>query len=317
MLIRPALHEYRTAIMDSRYWRAYAPRNDDIIIASAPKCGTTWMQQIVSSLVFRDPEVRALPMVSPWVEARFRFTAEQMRGLLAAIPHRRFLKTHLPLDSLPLYDEVKYIHVARDGRDAAMSMHNHFSGFSKAHLALLDEIGRNDPAIAAPYQPPPPDPALYFRQWLVAGTSKRPAEGPRRPHFFDIEVSYWAERKRANLLLVHYADLSRDLGAEMRRIADFLEIEIDDALWPSIVQAARFESMRAAGDALMPFTKDMLVEGSKRFFNKGVDGRWQGVLTPDDLAQYARRAHERLGKNLAAWLEGGRNGAGEPRETPD
>jgi hypothetical protein len=53
MLVRPALREYRTWTLDSRYWNGYAPRPDEIIIATAPKCGTTWMQQIVSSLVCR------------------------------------------------------------------------------------------------------------------------------------------------------------------------------------------------------------------------------------------------------------------------
>src|SRR5689334_10185552 len=124
MLVRPALREYRTWTVDSRYWDGYVPRGDDIIIATAPKCGTTWMQQIVSSLVFGDANVRALPKVSPWVEARFRFTAEEMRRTLASQQHRRFLKTHLPIDGLPLYHDVKYIHVGRDGRDAALSMHN-------------------------------------------------------------------------------------------------------------------------------------------------------------------------------------------------
>src|SRR5215217_4507056 len=107
MLVRERLREYRTWTLDSRYWGGYAPRPDDIVIATAPKCGTTWMQQIVSSLVFRDAEVRSLSAVSPWVEARFRFTAEQARAALEAMPHRRFLKTHLPLDGVPLYDEVK------------------------------------------------------------------------------------------------------------------------------------------------------------------------------------------------------------------
>ena len=84
MLVRSALREYRTWSLDSRYWDGYAPRPDDIIIATAPKCGTTWMQQIVSSLVFGDAQVRPLAAVSPWVEARFRFTADEIRDILRA-----------------------------------------------------------------------------------------------------------------------------------------------------------------------------------------------------------------------------------------
>ena len=129
MMIRPALREYRTWTSDSRRWDGYEPRRGYIIITTSPKCGTTWMQQIVGSLVFQG-SVCALPDVSPWIEARFFRSDADMHASLARQPHRRFLKTHLPADGLPLYDEAYYIHVARDGRDALMSMHNHFTAFS-------------------------------------------------------------------------------------------------------------------------------------------------------------------------------------------
>jgi aryl sulfotransferase len=317
MLVRPAQREFRTWGVDSRYWSGYAPRDDDIIIATAPKCGTTWMQQIVSSLVFGDANVRPLPTVSPWVEARFRYTAEEMRQILASLQHRRFLKTHLPIDGLPLYDDVKYIHVGRDGRDAAFSMHNHFSGFSEAHLALLDAIGRDDPVVGRPYQRAPPDLAQFFRQWITTKVTLGLVNGPPNPFFFDIEAGYWSERKRPNVLLVHYADLTADLEGEMRRTAEFLGISIEERLWPTLEQAARFEAMRTAGDELMPFTKTMLTDGSQRFFNKGVNGRWRETLSGDDLMLYEARVSELVTPSLAAWLEGGRRRTGDPQSAPD
>jgi aryl sulfotransferase len=317
VLVRQALREYRTWSMDSRYWGVYAPRRDDVIISTASKCGTTWMQQIVSSLVFQDAEARPLSVVSPWVEARFRFTLEEMAKVLAKLPHRRFLKSHLPIDGLPLYDEVKYIHVARDGRDAVLSMHNHFTGFSDEQLARYDAIGREDPIIGRAYERPSPDVATYFRQWIASKPPRGSVEGPPSPHFFDFQAEYWAERKRPNILLVHYGDLCNDLEAEMRRVADFLEIEVEDRLWPSLVRAASFEAMRASGDTLMPQMKTMLKEGSKRFFNKGVSGRWRGVLSDANLELYDARVRETLGPGLAVWLGGGRLKAGEPRVAPD
>ena len=160
MLVRPARHEYRTFSQDSRYWAGYRPRAGDIIVATSPKCGTTWMQQILCLLIFQDPKPRSLPAVSPWVEARFRSTTEQMRLQLEGQTHRCFLKTHLPIDGLLLYDEVKYIYVARDGRDAVLSMHNHFTGFSEAQIALFDRIGREDSAIACDYPRPLTDPIV-------------------------------------------------------------------------------------------------------------------------------------------------------------
>lgn len=317
MLIRPALREYRTWAVDSRRWEGYEPRPGDIVIATSPKCGTTWTQQIVSSLVFQDSAPRPLATVSPWIDARFRASAADTHAALAAQTHRRFIKAHLPLDGLPLYDEVRYIHVARDGRDAVMSMHNHFTGNAPATVDTFDRIGMEDPTIGRPYPRLPPDPAEYFRLWISTPVISGQSDGFPTPSFFDFEVSYWAERGRPNVLLVHYNDLSADLGGEMRRIARFLGIPVDETLWPSQVDAARFEAMRAASDALMPQIKSHLVGGAQRFFNKGTNGRWRGVLTDDDLALYLAKVRQKFTPALAAWLESGRGVAGEPREATD
>ncbi|HMI90767.1 MAG TPA: sulfotransferase domain-containing protein [Polyangiales bacterium] len=313
MLVRPAQREYRTFTQDSRYWAGYRPRASDVVIATAPKCGTTWTQQIVCSLVFQDPAPRSLPLVSPWVEARFRSTAEQTRAQLEGQTHRRFLKTHLPIDGLPLHDEVKYIHVARDGRDAVLSMHNHFSGFSDAQLELFDRIGREDPAIGRPYPRPPADAMSFFRDWI--GQPVEPEQSPpgSNPSFFWTTRSYWSERTRPNLLLVHYGDLSADLDGEMRRIAEFLEIEVEEAVWPSLVRAAGFEAMKAAGDELMPQARSMFPEGARRFFHKGESGRWKSLFTDEDLAAYETKAKTELTPGLIAWLQAGRRGPGDPR----
>lgn len=317
MLIRPALREYRTWAMDSRRWAEYEPRPGDIVIATSSKCGTTWTQKIVASLVFQDTQPRPLPLVSPWLEARFRGLSEDVLENLRAQTHRRFIKTHLPVDGLPLYDEVRYLHVARDGRDAVMSMHNHFTGYSAAQFEIFDKIGLEDPAIGRPYPRFPASPAEYFRLWISTPGVPGQSDGTPGPSFFDLEAGWWAERRRANVLLVHYADLKADLDGEMRRIADFLDVPVDEAVWPSLVACASFEAMQAAGGELMPFTKAMFREGPQRFFHKGVNGRWRGVLTDDDLALYEAKVREKFSPGLAAWLAAGRPAAGDPRHQPD
>ena len=112
-LIKAAEREYRTWILDSRRWQDYRPRPDDIIIATYPKCGTTWMQRIVSLLVFQTPEPKPVMHISSWIYRPFGEPLEAVVAQIEAQEHRRFLKSHLPLDGLPFYDEVKYIHVAR------------------------------------------------------------------------------------------------------------------------------------------------------------------------------------------------------------
>ena len=303
--------------MDSRRWAEYEPRLGDIVIATAPKCGTTWTQQIVASLIFQDGRPRSLPAASPWLEARFKAFSEDVFETLRAQTHRRFIKTHLPVDGLPLHDEVRYIHVARDGRDAVMSMHNHFTGYAAAQFENFDRIGLEDPAIGRSYPRFPASPAEYFRIWISTPSFPGQTEGTPNPSFFDLEAGYWAERRRPNVLLVHYNDLKADLDGEMRRVASFLDIPVDEAIWPTLVAAASFETMRAVGGELMPQMKTMFVEGPRRFFNKGVNGRWRDVLTEQDLALYDAKVREKLSPGLAAWLEGGRHVAGDPAQAPD
>ncbi len=312
MLIRRALREYRTWALDSSRWDAYEARAGDVVIATSPKCGTTWTQQIVSSLVFQDAEIRALSSVSPWIDVRFRGSSAETHRVLAAQTHRRFVKTHLPVDGLPLYDEVRYIHVARDGRDVLLSLHNHITGFTQKQLEEMDRIGLEDPIIGRPYPRFPADPRAFFRTWLTTPAIDGQTEGTPGPSFFDLEAGYWAERHRPNFLLVHYNDLKEDLNCEMRRIAEFLDITIAESLWPSLVRAASFEAMQSAGDDLMPHAKRLFTGGARQFFNKGVSGRWQSILTDEDLALYDAKVREKLTPGLAAWLAGGRRGAGEP-----
>ena len=311
-LLRPALREYRTWTTDSRRWNFYQPRQGDIVIATYPKSGTTWMQQIVSSLVFQDATPRPLLEISPWIDGRAFGDAELAHASFNRQTHRRFAKTHLPVDGIPLYDEVRYIHVARDGRDAAMSLHNQWIGFSDRHRANFDRIGLEDPTIGRPYPKVPTDIREMFRFWLSNSGISSQTDGGVGVSFFDLEVSYWEERKRPNLLMVHYNDLLENLDAEMRRVSAFVDIGVDETLWPSLVQAARFSEMRAAADSLMPHLRLTRADGPRSFFHSGTTGRWSEILTPDDLALYEAKVRAKFTPPLAAWIEGGRKLAGEP-----
>ena len=150
-LLRPIARDYRAFAYDARRWSGYVPRADDIVIATYPKCGTTWMQRLVSMLVFASTQPRPLAEVSPWIDRRFGADIATVHDRLAAQTHRRFIKSHLPLDALPLYDSVKYVHVARDGRDACMSFHNHSRSFTPEALANFDAIGLADETIGRTY----------------------------------------------------------------------------------------------------------------------------------------------------------------------
>jgi aryl sulfotransferase len=313
MLTEPAKREYRTWILDSRRWRLYEPRPDDIVIATYPKCGTTWMQRIVCLLVFQSPEPMPIWQVSAWIDRRFPQSIEAVVAQIEAQKHRRFLKTHLPLDGLPFYEEVKYIHVARDGRDACMSFHNHGTGFTEPMLDSLSQAGLEDEAIRRPYPKIEPDPGDFFHRWITTGEVPGHEDGSPSMSFFEFERTWWEARDRPNVLLVHYNDLKADLAGEMRRIADFLGIDIAASLWPELVGAADFGAMRRQGEALMGQGAGIFREGSQRFFFKGSNERWRGVAAEADLALYEAKTEAMFMPACARWVAEGRLRAGDPR----
>lgn len=262
------------------------------------------MQRIIHLLIFQSTEPQALDRISPWVERRFPVSIEDVMERLENQQHRRAMKSHLPIDGLPIFDDVKYVHVARDGRDMCMSYHNHVTGFNAEALAALDRTGREDATINRPYPRAQPDPAAFFRAWLTEGVIPGQTDGRPTISYFELERSFWEERTRSNLFFVHYNDLKINLNREMRRLADFLDISIPENIWPELELAATFEIMKQQGDRLSPGASSTFVDGAQRLYFKASNDRWKGVLTEDDLKLY----HDKIGTlpaDCARWLTGG------------
>lgn len=316
-LLRAPTREFRTAIMDSHRWDEFVPRPDDIVIGTYSKCGTTWTQRIVDLLIFQTPDPRPVVSIAPWLDATFFAPVEEDLAKLKAQTHRRFIKTHMPFDSVPLYEGVKYIHVGRDGRDARMSMHNHMIGFRPEMAQRIAQAAMSDPRLSVRGGPPSQDPRQFFLDWLKdAEAEVTEGYGIDLP-FFEFENTYWRERKRENVLLVHYNDLKADLAGEMKRIADFLAISVPPDVMPKLVEAATFANMKKDGDALVPMAKMAWDRGADRFINQGTNDRWKGVLTADDLARYDALAKRHWSRATEAWVRQGRLVAGDPRDLPD
>ena len=325
-LLRAPLQEVRTPVLDSRRWARFEPRADDIVIATFPKSGTTWMQRIVDLLVFLSPDVRPVGKISPWLDCTFFGSLDDDLSRLQAQTHRRYIKSHLPFDALPHWDSVKYIHVARDGRDARLSWMNHQQGFTPemrakiASRAVALAKERNEPPGGAPPSSPE-DPREFLLQWFdelnVALENPNAGAASLNLDYFGFEATYWRERRQPNLLLVHYNDLKENLEEEMWRIAGFLQIAPPRDLMPALVKAASFETMKKEGNALNPTLKTSFDKGAERFINKGLSGRWRQYLDASDVSRYEAIASRAATPRLAQWLADGRKGAGNPQTAPD
>ena len=307
-LIRAATRQVRSRVRDSARWDEFPMRSDDIVISTYPKCGTTWMQRIIGMLVFGSAEPFPVQGVSPWPDFRM-ISAEAVLQLGAAQTHRRFFKSHLPFDALPFYESIKYIHVARDGRDAALSFYHHKANYTPEAIEKLLDISRNDLKFGDAFQVVPSDPSGHFHDWLVGDED---ALGDPGASYFVVENSFWAARHEPNVLLVHYNDLKTDRDVEVRRIANFLDIDISEQLWPELIRAAGFDAMKKDSEALMPAAGTTWKGGGKTFLNKGTNRRWRDIYSNDDLVLYEERVAAEFSPGLANWCENGRLVAGDP-----
>ena len=283
---------------DSTIWNDFAFRSDDIVIATYGKSGTTWTQQIVGQLVFggaADVDVGAL---SPWLDLRVPLKEVKL-PMVEAQSHRRFLKTHLPVDALVFSETAKYIYVARDGRDVVWSLYNHHANANAAwYGALNDTPGRVGPAIT----PPPASIRQYFHEWLDR-------DGHPFWPFWDNVRSWWAIRNLPNVLFLHYADLKADMPGEIRRVADFLDIEVSPEQWPAILEHCSFDYMKRNAAKSAPAGGVFWDGGAETFINKGSNGRWRDVLSVAESQHYERTAIEQLGPDCARWLAEGSRAA--------
>lgn len=317
-LVNAPARKYRSMVMTAARWDGYRPRPDDVIVATYPKCGTTWTQRIVSLLIHQSPAPRDIMGEAPWLDSNLFGPVGQMLARLEAQTHRRSMKSHLPLDGFPVFEGVKVIHTVRDGRDACISMHNHQLGILRQN-ALPSLLAEAPPEVFAngPPPPTPEDPHDWFLRWMDDAERYDPAAPFAETPFCEFELTYWARRREPWLLHVNYADLKRDLAGEMRRIAEFLEIDTPPALMRELVDAATFEAMKRDGDALLPRIGEHFDKGAERFLNKGVNGRWKDFLTSGDLARYDALIRRKLSADHARWIEHGRSVAGDPRVLSD
>lgn len=286
--------EMFTHHIDSTKWNGFAFRDGDIVVATYAKSGTTWMQQIISQLIFQAKEGLAIHQLSPWVD--LRVLPPEARAALDAQTHRRFMKTHLPADALLMSPQARYVYVGRDGRDAAWSFHNHHYNatddyFRMYNAGLPEGFPVLERGTADPYE--------FYKNWLAKNGN------PLWP-FWEHIRSWWELRHQPNVMLIHFNDLKADLAGTMRRIAGFLGEELDEETFARALSHCTFDYMKANAAQVAPRGGAAWKGGADTFIHKGTNGRWRDRLTAEDIAAYERRAAEELEPDCARWLaEGG------------
>jgi aryl sulfotransferase len=306
-VVKPALKRYRSVVADSSRWEGFTFRPGDIVISTPPKCGTTWMQRLVALLVFDGPGLPApMAKVSPWLDMQLAST-EDVMSTLDAQTHRRFIKTHTPLDGLPFGESVTYICVGRDPRDVAVSSRHHmqnmdverFLAIRAAAVGLEDlaELGLNEPG-----PPEPLDDAAALRAWIDADS-----DVTVMTLAFTVRhlLSFWEAGDQPSVALFHYADLLADLPGQLQRLAAVLGYGIDPQRAEDLSAEASFEAMKGQAEHVVPNADIGLWRSAAGFLHRGTSGQWKEAFTDDDLARYEARVGELAPADFLRWLHGG------------
>jgi Sulfotransferase domain len=301
---------YRSLMSDNLRWDALELREGDIVISAPSKCGMTWTQRLVSLLVFDGPDMPGpMSTVSPWLDQTIR-PIQEVVAALDAQKHRRFIKTHSPLDGLVLDDRVTYIGVGRDPRDAAVSMLHQEANMDPNRMRTLHE------AAAPPHKgfaPPGADirrdvnPHEAVQDWM-----ERPIMPPEGMGSLATILnnfgSVWQRRHLPNVHVFHYGDYLVDVAGELVRLGQVLGYDVGRARAEELVKHASLEAMRARASDLAPNSTDGIWRSDERFFRAGGHGEWRGIFTDHELRRYFDRASQLAPKDLLAWAHDGRRG---------
>jgi hypothetical protein len=296
---------YQTIFTDSARWDELVFRPGDIVISTPAKCGTTWLQMICALEIFQHTTFdRPLDQISPWLDVLMR-PLDEVLADFEAQAHRRFIKTHTPLDGLPFDDRVTYICASRDPRDVAVSFDSHMHNFDPITFVALREhaVGAMDLNELVAAAPPLPSGTPHERFWSWVD----PAEPGKAISHLELMLhhldTFWQVRDQPNIVLLRYEDLLDDLDGQMRYIAGRLGIAIAETAWPDLIRAATFADMKGRARELVPeVSHDGLYKDRDQFFHSGSAGQWRQVIGDEELPRYAARVAECAPADLAAWI---------------
>jgi hypothetical protein len=241
----------------------YVPRPDDVFIVTYPRSGTTWMQMILYQLTTGgDMDLPHIAEYCPWFERSVR----SARGFETR-PSPRIFKSHLSYAKIPK-GPGKYIYVARDGKDVALSYYHLYRQYNDYEGTFAE----------------------FFERFLCGKVEFG--------SWFEHVRAWWVHRNDANVLFLTYEELSSDLDGCLRKIATFLKIELPPERLVTIRERCGFDFMKSNEHKFDPALELLWEQGIqlKSFLRNGKVGGGAVRLSEAQRAQFDRAFSDRLEK---------------------
>lgn len=277
--------------IDSLRWELIRLRAGDVVVTSWAKAGTTWLQHVVTQMLYGIGGRYMLPRVAPWVESPY-VPAQRLEQLESGrSPACRVFKSHLDAKAMPYLESSRYIYVARDGRDAVWSWYQHHR---RLRPAVYDAMGKLSGGRFTPLMPPNEDFAVYFKEWL---------DGDGYPlwSFWSHIRSWWELRERSNVLVLHYEDILAEPRKRIVEIAGFLGLTFGAEDVDKLVAMSSKDYMARNINWISPDISLALNGGGGVFFS-GKRRGWREMLSDSEMERYQRTAVRELDTELAEWL---------------
>lgn len=300
-VIAPPQRRYSEQDSDNDRWDGFEFRPGDIIISVPSKSGTTWTQLLVALLIFDGPHFPApISSLSPWMDQKIR-TRDAAHAIFAAQGHRRFIKTHTPLDGVPTGSDLVYVCTGRDPRDAAVSMIHHHDNMRRERFRELLATTTGEPL-------PEPRPAKDFdRSEYFDRFIDNDADGPQWSIKFLAHHyrTFWESRTEENVGLFHFANFLEDLPGEIGRLAAHLGVDVTPKRAGELAVEATLERARARAADVAPEANVQLWHDNRAFFRSGGAGEWRDLMSVEQQKRYERRVAELMRPDLADWVHHG------------
>ena len=238
---------------------------DDTWVVTYPKCGTTWTSQIVKSILSKkSDDTKILDQSVIWLEAAnagvewFPFDVD-----LSSLERPRAFRSHMPYHimpcSLPSGTPCKYIYIARNPKDAAVSLYHHFITF----IATKD---------------------LKWDEFIPHYLSDQTFYG----NYFDHVLSWWKHRHDENVLFMTYEDMKMDIRSSISRIASFMGLDLSKEKIEAVVDKSSLSYMKTNPTTNYERMSSNILVSSYicPYIRKGIVGGWQEWFSTEQSAQF-------------------------------
>jgi len=235
---------------------------DDVWVVTYPKSGTTWMLQVLKLIRKggKQDDVHINKSV-PWLERNRPLDP-------ACIIQPRGFKSHFPYDLFPCgppnKSPCKYIYVARNPKDIAVSFYYHTKAI------FFPDI----------------DKETYWRKFINGDLEFG--------SYFDHVLSWWQHRHDENVLFVRYEDMKKDLVRSVTEIASFIGANISSEVIGQVAEQTQFDNMKKDPLANCPLPKFKRERLETDFMRKGIVGDWKNFLSPEQSAEMDALCASRL-----------------------